>query len=53
MIHCIGLYEQIYNIFIRRTNENSLNDFKYNPSFEVWKNTFPETVYIYIYIYDL
>jgi hypothetical protein len=41
-IHDIGLYEQTYNI-IRRINENSLNDFKYNLSFELWEDIFAET----------
>jgi hypothetical protein len=42
MIQCIGLYEQICNINIRRINENSLNDTKYSLSFELWEDTFVE-----------
>jgi hypothetical protein len=42
-IHDIGLYEQTRNIINRRrTNENSLNDFKYNLSFELQEDIFAE-----------
>jgi hypothetical protein len=37
-IHDIGFKEHIYNTHnIRRINQNSLADFKYNLSFELWK----------------
>ena len=42
-IHNIGFYDQIYNIiYIRRINENSLNDFKYILNFELWEDIFAE-----------
>jgi hypothetical protein len=37
------IHKQMYNIInIRRINENSLNDFKYSLSFEVWEDIFAE-----------
>jgi len=37
------IQKKMYNIInIRRINENSLNDFKYSRSFELWEDIFLE-----------